>query len=265
MRCSSLSIANGLTLSAIQTMLRKNHIPTQWYGDAIYRPFGKNKHVYYFANGTIVTWNLYRKDTEGVIHQIRKFRESAYQDTQEDHFSYSIGNTTDIKPHDYFNVELITLEEENDDYLRLAVSYALSQSIKLKSYENHIETLIKQHTHLVKHLAYKGDIKLSRKKIQKIMGKIFLAKEQINLDSEFHKPPKFFWKYSSYEVYYLQFENFMDIPKRAAGLNKKLDTLNEMFDMLNSQLQHQHSSVLEIVIIILIGVEIFFSILHFWF
>ncbi len=52
----------------------------------------------------------------------------------------------------------------------------------------------------------------------------------------------------------------MDIPKRVAALHQKLDTLNEMFTMLNSQLQHQHSSVLEIVIILLIAIEIFFSI-----
>ena len=206
-----------------------------------------------------MTWNLSRRETENVLMQTKRFRLQAYRSAEQDDFSYRITGKTNIQPHNYFNVDIITLSEDEND-LRLAITYALSQSIKLKSYENHLESLIKQHTGLIRDLATKGKIKLSRKRIMRVMGLIFIAKDQINLKSEYYNPPKFFWQHASYNSDYLLIENYLDIPKRVAALNQKLDTLNEMFTMLNSQLQHQHSSVLELVIILLIAIEIFFSI-----
>ena len=264
MGCSSLSIANGLKLNSIRSLFRRYKIPFQSYGDAIHQTYANKKHVYYFLNGTVVTWNLYRHEINAVLHQIRKFRINAYRCVEEDHFSYQINGKTDIKPHQYFNVDMITLEED-DNELYLSIAYALSQSIKLKSYEEYIEILVKEHTYFAKDLANKGDIRLSRNRILKIMGKIFLAKQEINLASEYHNPPKFFWNRSNLETDFLLIEKFMDVPQRVAVLNQKLDTLNEMFDMLNSQLQHRHSSALEVIIILLLIVEISFSLLHFWF
>lgn len=266
MRCSSLSFANGLKLAALQTEFRSERIAFNYFGDAISQQLAINKHIYYFSNGTIVTWNLNRHEIHRVLTNVKKYRVEPYRHIEEDHFSYKItpGEKINIRPHHYFNVELITLGED-DEETRLSVAYALSQSIKLKSYEDQIETLVKEHVHLIRDLANEGNIKLPRKKILKIMGKIFIAKQQVNLASEYHNPPKFFWNHSNVEGNYLLIANYMDIPKRVAGLNKKLDTLNEMFDMLNTQLQHQHSSVLETIIILLIVIEIVFSVMHFWF
>ena len=61
------------------------------------------------------------------------------------------------------------------------------------------------------------------------------------------------------EPYYIKNEKYLDIPSRVMALNQKLDVLQELLDILNSQVQHFHSSLLESIIILLIMVEIFIS------
>ena len=57
-------------------------------------------------------------------------------------------------------------------------------------------------------------------------------------------------------------EKFLDIPKRVAALNHKLDVAHEILEMLNSQLQHRYSSILEFIIISLIFIEIVLQMLQ---
>lgn len=58
-------------------------------------------------------------------------------------------------------------------------------------------------------------------------------------------------------------KKFLDIPSRVMALNQKLDVLQELLDILNSQVQHRHSSLLESIIILLIAVEIIISLFQF--
>lgn len=54
-------------------------------------------------------------------------------------------------------------------------------------------------------------------------------------------------------------KKFLEIPNRVMALNQKLDVLQELLHILNSQVQHRHSSLLESIIILLIIVEIIVS------
>jgi uncharacterized Rmd1/YagE family protein len=96
---------------------------------------------------------------------------------------------------------------------------------------------------------------LPQKEISRRMGQIFLARNYINLNSEYLAIPEYFWEHPSYEDYYEMVEKFLDIPSRVAALNQKLDVLHELFEMLTSQLQHRHASILEMIIILLIFIE----------
>ena len=58
-------------------------------------------------------------------------------------------------------------------------------------------------------------------------------------------------------------KKFLDIQSRVMALNQKLDVLQELLHILNSQVQHRHSSLLESIIIILIAVEIIMSLFQF--
>ena len=45
-------------------------------------------------------------------------------------------------------------------------------------------------------------------------------------------------------------------------LNKRLDIIKELFDMLASELANRHSNTLEWIVIILIMIEVFFQVVQ---
>ena len=53
---------------------------------------------------------------------------------------------------------------------------------------------------------------------------------------------------------------YLEIDRRADVLNKRLDILKELFDMLASELNNAHSNKLEIIIIVLIVLEVVFQV-----
>ena len=95
------------------------------------------------------------------------------------------------------------------------------------------------------------------------MEEIFLERSSINLNSEFLDVPEFFWRNPNLEPFYIMTKKFLDIPSRVMALNQKLDVLQELLHILNSQVQHRHSSLLETIIILLIFVEIMISLFQF--
>src|SRR5205814_2344144 len=155
---------------------------------------------------------------------------------------------TDLYPYERFNIDIIQLENDSQQ-LKLAISYGLAQSIKLESYEESIQKTIDKNKYLPEELALRGKIPLSRHAISQRMGELFLERSSVNLRGEYFEVPEYFWRHPNLENYYILTESFLDIPRRVASLNQKLDVLHELFDMLTTQLQHRHSTYLELIII----------------
>jgi uncharacterized Rmd1/YagE family protein len=261
MRCRSYCLGNELKLPLLAKVLKRSKIKYQHFGDVLVvdRPLESSR-VYYFSNGSVVTWHLPQKRIHNMLRHAKKYTIDAFQKIEQDEFSYQYAEKSLIKPHGYFNVDMIHLTENAED--QLAISYALAQSVKLQAYEQLVESMISHYAHLIQNLAKYGTIKVPKREIPKIMGRIFLVKSSINLKSEYLNLPKYFWEHCSLEPEYKKVEKYMDIQKRVDSLNQKLDLLNEIFDMLDSHLQHRHSSFLDIIIIALIAIEIIFSILE---
>jgi uncharacterized Rmd1/YagE family protein len=82
------------------------------------------------------------------------------------------------------------------------------------------------------------------------------------LDYELLDEPEFFWEYPELSDFYKTTSNYLDIKTRIEVLNKKLEVIHELFQMLSDEQNHKHSSILEWIIIWLIVIEITFTILH---
>ncbi len=105
-------------------------------------------------------------------------------------------------------------------------------------------------------LARKGKISLSRKEISRKMGEIFTERNSINLHSEVLDVPEFFWNYPELEPFYRRAAHYLDVSKRVEILNKRLNVVHELFEILSSELNYQHTSRLELIIILLIFLEL---------
>ena len=256
MRCVSFCPAESYRLAAIAGFFRNTGHTVKQYRKVLHIFHSQKEFdIFIFSYGCLVVWGMNRKEEKQLLESLKPFSVNPLPVTEIDRFVFRYGNHVEISTHERFNVDIIILESENPQ-LKLAISYGLAQSIQLESYEGAVQKTIEQNAHYPEQLAKKGSISLSQKEISRRMGQIFLARSSINLNSEYLAAPEYFWEHPSFEDYYNMSERFLDIPRRVATLNQKLDVLHELFDMLTSQLQHRHSNMLELVIILLIFVEI---------
>ena len=265
MRCVSFCTAANYKLSLLADFLRSKRYIAKLFRNVLYvTQQDKPTDIFFFNHGCFVTWNLSKKQEKQLIEDIKPFSVDLLEKIEMDRFVYYFDEETRLFPHQRFNVDVITLKANEVDnvQIKLAISYGLAQSIKLESYEESINKTVVANSHFPRELAQYGKISLSRKAISKRIGEIFLTRSSVNLSSEYLDVPEYFWRYSNLEAYYVMTEKFLDIPKRVAALNHKLDVAHEILEMLNSQLQHRYSSILEFIIISLIFIEIVLQMLQ---
>lgn len=268
MECLSFCIANSVDLTRLD-----NHFKTTLVGYASVKARDlvkitpsneKNISVFVFKNGTVVSWGVKRHRINAYLDTIRLFVDKPVPFRVHDEFSYQLGDKTGIEPHDYFDVDCITLDTDSDE-LKLSLSYGFSQSVKLQYFETILEALIEKYTPLIQSLSHKGQMSLTRNQIRRVIGEILGAISEMNLISNFLSHPKFFWQHPTLEEYYIMLERYLHIQRRVNAINHRLDTLNEIFDMFNGYLENRHAHSLEVIIIILIAIEIMVGLFKFHF
>ena len=263
MRCLAFCTADSYDVLGLASFFKKQGYVTRITRDVLHVAHASQKGDLFFFNfGCFVSWGLEKQFEDELLIQLPAFSGHPLQTIETDHFYYQYGDLTDIDAHEQLHVDVITLDSD-DALVKLAISYGLAQSIKLEAFEVAIKEAIKKNNHLPEEISQQGAISLSRRDIFKRMGEIFLARSSINLNIEYLDAPEFFWRNPNLEPFYIQAKKFLDIPSRVMALNQKLDVLQELLDILNTQVQHRHSSLLESIIIILIMVEIGVSLFQF--
>lgn len=263
MRCVSFCTAKSYDLAGLAKLFKTQHLTVRAYRNVLHVAiFAPINNAFFFSNGCFVSWGLKKRQEDQLLAMIKPYSYDLLDKIEVDHFAVKKGSETKIRSHERSNIDIIELHSD-DDQLKVAISYGLAQSIKLESYEEKIKITIGKNSHIVEELAQKGKITLPRREINRRMGDIFLERASINLKSEYIDIPEYFWEHPSLEVYYVMTEQFLDIPRRVSAINHKLDVLHDIFQMLTTQLEHSYSTFLEYIVILLIGMEVFFSVLHF--
>jgi uncharacterized Rmd1/YagE family protein len=262
-RCVSFCTAVSYDLTTLANAIKRKDYEIKLSKDVVHiKHLKKSYDIFFFQQGCFVCWGLSRRQEQKWVKYIAMFARDPIPNIESDYFSFRYDEDTSIYTHERFKLDIITLESEHRQ-LKLAISYGLAKSIKLESFEGAIQDTVKTNNSLPIEIARHGTISLSKKDIFKRMGEIFLARSSITLNSEILDTPEFFWRNPNLEHFYIMTNKFLDIPLRVTALNQKLDVLQELLDILHSQLQHRHSTFLEMIIIILILVEILISLLQF--
>lgn len=262
-RCVSYCTATGYDLNALaQSFKRKGYLINQ-SRDVLHVSFTKKMtDIFFFSHGCFVCWGFTKAQEHKWVEYVKEYEIQSLFRPYVDHFCYLLGEVTSIDSHGRFKLDVITLDSENPE-IKLSISYALVQSIKLEAFEDAIQATIQKNSRFPEEMAQYGAISLSRKNTLKRMGEIFIVRSSINLNSEYLDTPEFFWRNPHLEPFYIMVKKFLDIPSRVMSLNQKLDVLQELLGILNSQVQHRHSNLLESIIILLIFVEIVISLIEF--
>lgn len=266
MECLSFCVAKTIDLSRLDNHFKT--LPTLYHSiktrDVLkLTPRNSPGHmVFIFKNGTVVSWGIKRYAINDYLATIKILLDKPIALLVHDEFHYQIGEKTAIEPHDFFDVDCLTIEDESDE-LKLSLSYGFSQSAKLQYFETIIDALIEKYNPLIQSLSHSGQMPIKRKQIQQVIGEILGAKSELNLISNFLYHPKYFWQHPTLEEHFIMLERYLHIQRRVNAINHRLDTLNEIFDMFNGYLDDKHSHNLEIVIIVLITLELIIALMKF--
>ncbi len=228
--------------------------PANRYRDVLCIEFD-NSEVWVFDYGVIVCWGISQEQKMIFIESLKGYIEDIAAIEICERYTFSLSHDSTRIHED--NIEL----NENDRQDRHAVSHALSQSVKLAAFEDRAQQVILKNEYIPRSLAKDGKIPLHRKDLAKLRGTLFSVKSDILLNFNLLDTPEYIWNYPELEPVYNQVSRYLDINARISVLSKKLETIHELHEMLASEQNHQHSSLLEWIIIILIAVEI---VLFFW-
>lgn len=222
---------------------------TTLYKDILFVIIDVDQYVVLFSYGVYTCWNISFENLGFFQDEIKSFLINPLEETASEKFKYEIA--------DEFKIVYDKFILENDtQLLKIAISAALAQNVKLNQFEIKVEKTIDENSVIPQNLAKHGKISLSKKAIAKKIGELFLVKSKINLHYDLLDIPEFFWEYPEYEKHYNGLSRYLDISSRVEVLNKKVEVVQELLDVLSNEQNHKYSSFLEWIIIILIFIEI---------
>lgn len=251
MECHTYCTAFSFNLKALHNYLQSQY-KTSFDTEVVYIELESDttaSNAFFFAYGSVTLWNISKESAEKLLNEIKPFANIPSEAIEYECFTYQYGD----KPS--FKDDIIILPDDHPA-TKTAFSHCLAQSIKLRAFEAMIQKTFEAAHYLPEHLAKHGNIPLSRRQTRKKIGQLFIERSSINLRLNILKTPKFFWENPEFEDIYLMMASELDIEIRTSALNKQLDVLHDLFEMLGNELNHQHSSRLEWAIIFLIIIEV---------
>ncbi|GBF98104.1 hypothetical protein Rsub_10850 [Raphidocelis subcapitata] len=216
--------------------------------------------VYCFDYGVVACWGLDALQESSFVrniasHGLNTSLADANDDVEIDQFQFNVSTTE--RPHIQNDIVTLHRKAAADHKVKLAISYALSQSTMLSLYERRVTDLVLESKHLPEQLAQTGEVTLTSEDVAKLIGRVFLHRAAVNLLGSVLDTPEFFWREAdSYQALYSRICEYLELSERVEVLNARFSVLQEMLDMLRDHLNNQHSSRLEVIVIVLIFVEV---------
>ncbi|ETV71987.1 hypothetical protein, variant [Aphanomyces astaci] len=217
----------------------------------------KRKDVFYFATGCTVFWGLTQAEEQAHVHAISAFSNGILKHVDVEEMEFCYGDNSSSVANDVVTLSSFRSSE------KIAISFAMAQSCKLDVFEERVDETIQETRHIPQTLADTGEINMySQKDISKLIGRLFIERSDINLNSDMLDDPDFFWDDDEYQPLYKHMMKYLDVDKRVHILNTRLDVLRELLDVLGEQLARQHDTNLEWIVIWVIVAAVFVKI--FW-
>ena len=259
MLCAAYCTASSYQLPLLAEHF-KQRFKVQRFKDLVHIEMGNGegeiKDAFCFLYGATLLWNCSEEEERAFLLEIKPFENEPAPEIERDKFyaSPSSSNSNQISDKQI-------LLSNFDALSRTAASHAMAQSIKLNTFELAIGKTIDSTRQIPEELAEKGEDRLKARRDQTQDGSSLLERHSINLHLDFLDKPEFFWEYEAYEPIYNMTSNYLDIQSRVNILNQKLKIVNELFQMMRDELNHQQSTRLEWIIIWLILLEVILTVL----
>lgn len=222
--------------------------------------FGKRNELFIFEYGVIVMWGYTIKEEQAFLIDLSNFENEklSNEDIQIEEFNYYI--TKSYQPRIYN--DFITLSDDSNYMLKLSISHAIGQSVKISLFEELVNNTIEDTQDIPQQIANTGKVEMNRNEIMKSIGELFILRININLHGSVLDSPELMWVEPQLEPIYQATRGYLEINQRVELLNQRLEVISDLLSMLKEQLGHSHEENLEYIVIILVVIEVFVSIIN---
>jgi uncharacterized Rmd1/YagE family protein len=216
--------------------------------------------VFVFDYGCVVFWGTRSAEEEEILERIRVghngtlFQTANVEEIENDDMEFMYGLVSQMQRDE------VCLRTTGPDE-KLAVSFAFSQSVMLSVFEGRVEDAIRSTEHYPQLMAETGDPQIEESEVARQIGRLFILRSAVNLESGILDRPDYFWEDDTYQDLYLRGKEYLECNRRLGVLNTRLDVVKDMLELLQTSVSNQHANRLEMIIIVLIVVEVLVMVL----
>lgn len=221
---------------------------------------GKKNDIFIFEYGVIIMWGYTTKEEAAFLEDLDKFESEklSSEDIQIEEFNYYI--TKSYQPRIYN--DFITLRDDSNYMLKLSISHALAQSVKISLFEELVDNTIEDTQDIPQQIAQTGKVEMTKDEIMKSIGELFILRININLHGSVLDSPELMWAEPHLEPIYQATRGYLEINQRVELLNQRLEVISDLLQMLKEQLGHSHEENLEFIVVVLVAVGVLVSIVN---
>lgn len=222
--------------------------------------FGRKNDVFIFEYGVVVMWGYTVKEEQAFLDDMAKFESEklSAEDIQVEEFNYYI--TTSYQPRIYN--DFITLRDDSNYMLKLSISHALAQSVKISLFEELVDNTIEDTQDIPQQIAQTGKVEMTRDETMKSIGELFILRININLHGSVLDSPELMWAEPHLEPIYQATCGYLEINQRVELLNQRLEVISDLLQMLKDQLGHSQEENLEFIVVVLVCIEVLVSVVN---
>ncbi|KAK2799163.1 hypothetical protein FQN50_008552, partial [Emmonsiellopsis sp. PD_5] len=210
--------------------------------------------VFLFDYGTVVIWGMTPAQETRFLREVSKFASAVLStdDTQIENFNFYY--TRDYQARIYN--DFISLQDRHNYMTKLAISHALSQSVKTSLFEDLVSETIASTSPLPAQIAETGSVNMTRRQINMQIGELFILRINIHLQGSVLDSPELMWAEPQLDPVYQAVRSYLEMDQRVGLLTERLDVIADLLAVLKDQLSHRHGEYLEWIVIVLIAAEI---------
>jgi uncharacterized Rmd1/YagE family protein len=238
----------GLKIQIQQVEQVFNENPEKSDSTYLLYQIGKDEFVYFKDFGCAVFVNV-PKDKQLML--INKLNKTIGKGIHHETYKLCIIPEEDIS----VGFDHIVIPEMDIELIHIIV-LNLAQSSILEHYQSITDDLLEETRGLSSHLELTGQVKLTRKRLAKFIGRTMSLRNKIADNLYIFESPPLAWTDIRLSRLDGLLSEELDFKNRYQGIQSSLSVIRENHEFYKDMLQHKHSSMLEWIIIILILFEI---------
>ena len=186
--------------------------------------------VFIFDYGTVVIWGMTEVQEQRFLNDMSKFSESPLpqESVQTENFNFYYTKEYQARIYNDF----ISLRDPRNHMTKLAISHALSQSVKTSLFEDLVGETIETTSPLPAVIAQTGSVNLTRRQLNMQIGELFILRINIHLQGSVLDSPELMWAEPHLEPVYAAVRSYLEIEQRVGLLTERLDVIAGMYDFI---------------------------------